>query len=546
MPIGSPRSRRCTRRCPRAPTITAAMTTAGAGEAVEQAGLAERQLDQRQRGCRGRPSGSRPPGCGTPPTRSGSTGRRTRGARRRRSAGEEAAALLAVGRRLGRELLDAVDLDGRERRGGSRRSDPPTSRAMAMPPDCGRRVVVLGEQLGLDVRRRWRPARRGPRSSSASIATSLLGDLGRGAPAPRSSSVARACARTSASSASSGSICSISSSSWSSSWRDAPLERPDLVLQRLELARVADGAAVERLVVLDRPCRSALAISSSRRCWSRPSSWRRASTSAVVASSAAELAHDLVELGRARGGALGGGPAGRWWCRAPGRLGGRPSGSCPLILARQSSSRPAGRTPGAGDRVARGRSAAPRDGGRRWCRRAGWSTSWSGRRRERWSVRSNGTLGRPPPPPESMLAVEPQVPRAPRGALGLLERRAPRSPSCQAAHVPAPDLGRVRAAGDARAPDADLVVVLRRPDPHRGGEVGREADEPAVAGVLRGAGLAGGVLPRDPGPGARAAAARSSRARRRPAGRAASSWPAGGRARAARSTRPSGPSTRST
>src|SRR5690606_37096615 len=72
-------------------------------------------------------------------------------------------------------------------------------------------------------------------------------------------------------------------------------------------------------------------------------------------------------------------------------------------------------------------------------------------------------------------------------------------------HVATPDLGRVAAAGDPHAADAHLVVVGRRAHPHGGGQVRGEAHEPAVAAVLGGAGLAGGVVPGDAGPGARAA-----------------------------------------
>ena len=71
-----------------------------------------------------------------------------------------------------------------------------------------------------------------------------------------------------------------------------------------------------------------------------------------------------------------------------------------------------------------------------------------------------------------------------------------------------------------------------RADPHRRGEVRREADEPAVAAVLRRARLAGSVLARDPGPGAGAAlhvllehvGGQTSAARRRRPGGGSASW----------------------
>ena len=198
-------------------------------------------------------------------------------------------------------------------------------------------LVVLREQLGLDVRRRSCRARPAPARARRRSRPPPRRSAPRSA-LPRSSSAARDAAKP-ASSASSGSICSISSSSWSSSWEMRRLSARDLVLQRLQLAGVADRAAVERLVVVvglvverwrSRPRAAAGRGRARGAC---------ASTSAALASSAGQLAPSPRRARRGWAGAPAGGAAGRWSCRAPARRGGRPSGSWLAILAPRRSGR---------------------------------------------------------------------------------------------------------------------------------------------------------------------------------------------------------------
>ena len=252
-----------------------------------------------------------------------------------------------------------------------------------------------------------------------------------------------------------------------------------------------DGPAVERLVVLRGLLVQTSVISSSRRCWSRRRSCRRASMSTTSASICGEPRHHGRRARPGPGGRRGGAPPGRCGCRAP-----APTARCP-----SGSSRPSWHAQFccwfvAGGRRGGGRALRGR-GGRR---RAGGGRAVSGDRGAggRAARRVRRCL-----PPESYL-------RSTRrywlervtgsGATNSFSGR----PSCHARHVPTPDLRRVRPTGDARAADPHLDLAVGRPDPDRRGHVGGEADEPAVAGVLGGAGLAGRVLPGDPRPGARA------------------------------------------
>ena len=212
-----------------------------------------------------------------------------------------------------------------------------------MPPDCGRSVVVLGEQLGLDpagdrlplgcaparARRRSPPP---PRRSAP------------GAPRPARRASVAAARRAAASSR-------VERLDLLHQLELLVLELGDPPLERRRSRPAAPGARggcrscrCRASCRAGSPGRSATAISSSSRCWSRPSSWRCASTSATRG---LERARARPSPRRARPGSAGapaGAPAGRWPCRAPGRRGGRPSGSCPPILACHGDASSAGRS----------------------------------------------------------------------------------------------------------------------------------------------------------------------------------------------------------
>ena len=358
-----------------------------------------------------------------------------------------------------------------------------------------------GSTLGRDAR----PARPARRSSSASIATSSSAICAR-------SAVAALVERGRARRAERGQL---------------GVERLDL-LHELELLVLELGdPALERR--RSRPaapaarggCRSCRcrascragsarslseAISSSSRCWPRPARGAAPRPRPRAPRAGRARAIDLVELGPARAGARGGARAGRRRCRAPGRRGGRPSGSSVPHLAScacHGDASPAGR------RSVRSAAAVL---GRRWSSSVGrrWSWSATGRGRASWwsspCREDDDAATARSPPPGVELAVEPEVLPAAGGRLGLLVLGAPRRPSCQARmYRPQISAGYEPPVMPGAAGCATSTLSVGRADPHRGGEVRREADEPAVAGVLGGAGLAGRVLAGDPGPGAGAA-----------------------------------------
>ena len=429
MPIGTPepaalraaagRGRRTSRR---------ASASAAPARRVQQPRLADRELDQREHAARARRAGSRPTGCGRPPTRSGSTGRRTRGPRapaqraRRRPHSSQCAG--ASG-----ESFLMRSTSTAERLRWQPPHEPPTSRAMAMPPERFRSSSYSARSSASTVRRQ-RVALAAHPLELAVDRHLLLGDLGAERAAPLVEGGPRR--REGGQLRVEGLDLLHDLELLVLELGDPPLQRRDLVLQRLELAGVADRAAVEGLVVVVRPFverwRSRPRAAAGRGRGRGGSS----STSAALGLEPASSRHDRVELGAAR------------QVRPPVDAADRSAVSCSWT-ARRSSQRVMARhprtSPGAAEtRISRVPPSPPSvaPAARRW-----WSSSVGqrggggrgggltgrdrGRARSTWSRGVDG--GRPPPPPPGVVvAVHRQVARAAVRRARAPRTRAPRGP----------------------------------------------------------------------------------------------------------------------
>ena len=160
MPIGTPSQRRWASRWPRAANITMARASVAPARLCSTPRLADRDLDEREHAAERDQSvvGRGAAEDGPHDQDRGADEPEEHGVR---SASEEAAALLAVGGRVRRELLDAVDVHRREAQVAAA-AGPAYESCDGDAPGPLPQLVVLGEEVGDRPFAPARPARRAP------------------------------------------------------------------------------------------------------------------------------------------------------------------------------------------------------------------------------------------------------------------------------------------------------------------------------------------------------------------------------------------------